>query len=297
MSDAVIAHWEVTRAKNAGQKDNPHGGQFDKWYVGLKNVDGGTDCEDAYWQRKSPSEVTVGDKVYGKVEEGDYGFRFYLEKEPDGNPGRSSGGGRAKEWKRESAFDPEKTARIGRAHAQHMGILTCAAMGLFESVSADQIERKLKSWIDFFENDVNQAGQKSLQASGNATPGVNERAATLPGSASSAPEQTSAVELRDIEMAVSSADSMQALSAEARAKVAEYMVSELNDEDRDRACNQLTNTADQLVQGQTLRAMQQRTENWIGEPLPEVTGGGEDDIPFARPEYRPLFSERERWRF
>lgn len=93
MSTAVIAHWEVTRAKNAGQKPNPHGGQLDKWYIGLKNLDGGEDCGDAYWQRKAPSEVTVGDKVFGKVEEGEFGDRFYLEKEDGYEASTGTSGG------------------------------------------------------------------------------------------------------------------------------------------------------------------------------------------------------------
>jgi len=167
VSDAVHTHWEVTRAKNAGQKPNPHGGQFDKWYVGLKNLDGGDNCDDAYWQRKAPSTVEVGDKVYGKVEKGDYGWRFYVEKEGDAvttSGGSKNYGGGSKEWLPESQYDPEKTARIGRAHAQGMAIQTLTAMGTFESQSADQITGKLKEWIEFFEADVNAAAQKAAQA-------------------------------------------------------------------------------------------------------------------------------------
>ena len=129
------AHWEVTRANNAGQKPNPHGGTLDKWYVGLKNLDGRKDCDDAYWQRKSPSEVSVGDKVYGKLEKGEFGFRFYLEKEPDGGGGfeaKAGSSGKKGNWQPEAERDPERAARILRQHSQEMAI---RALNLRQPVS------------------------------------------------------------------------------------------------------------------------------------------------------------------
>lgn len=169
MSEAVFAHWEITRTKNAGQKPNPHGGQLDKWYCGLKNLDGGDSCDDAYWQRKAPSEVKVGDTVYGKIEQGDYGWRFYLEPEPDGPQTSSRGSSEARSgskrsWQPEHERDPQRAARILRQHSQDVAVQFLIAQHKDDGgpLTLDAVFKV----ADLLDEDVRKAGQASSQAEG-----------------------------------------------------------------------------------------------------------------------------------
>jgi len=127
------------------------------------------------WSRKPDSEPPEVGKTtpLADIDNGPHGPKLKVDwsavKQQGGSTG--SGGsqnftGKSKEWKTESQFDPEKVARIGRAHAQGMAIQTLTAMGTFESQSADQITGKLKQWIDFYEADVNAAAKKAAQAGG-----------------------------------------------------------------------------------------------------------------------------------
>jgi hypothetical protein len=281
MSYALIGEFTVTGARNRGNKPNPHGGELTKWYVDLKDEQGqpvkneSGEAADAYWQRKAGSEVTVGDKVYGKVEEGEHGLRFKLEQRPDGAPrasGTSSGG--AREWKPESAYDPEKTARIGRAHAQEMAVRALAAMGAFEGKSAERLHELLRNWTGFFERDVNKAGQAASQGAGVASADPVGSSQGIPPATAPAPEKPSAEDMRDIEMALSTAG----YGVPGAEIVAKYMLSVLNESELQRACNQLTGQ-DLEAQGMTLRAMRQRTERWTGSPLP-VEPDPDETIPF-----------------
>lgn len=161
MSEAVIAHWEITRAKNAGQKANSHGGQLDKWYVGLQNLDGGSNCDDAYWQRKSPSEVTVGDRVYGKLEEGDYGFRFYLEKDEDGASRLSGSTETSTSNNSKSETDwTLRNAEIRRQHSQQVALEHAALMQAHGQLPENFSPDDLRSLVDWFDLDAQKAGQR-----------------------------------------------------------------------------------------------------------------------------------------
>jgi hypothetical protein len=53
--------------------------------------------------------------------------------------------------------------------------------------------------------------------------------------------------------------------------------------------------SDLEAQANALKTAKELTVQGTGEPLPKLDPA--DDIPFARPEYRPLFFERQRWRF
>lgn len=153
----------------------------------------------------------------------------------------------------------------------------------------------MSDWLAEFQQQT-QAGQAAIQGAGAAAPTSHGAQATSPAT-TPAPESPPTEELSDLEMALNETPSGSFMGAEARALVAKYMQTQLAPEDLTRACNQLTNKGDQEQQEMTLRAMCKRTERWKGQPLPSGDPSDGDDIPFRRPEYREMFSERERWRF
>lgn len=147
--------WKVLAVREGKTTPNEHGGELKAFYVDFEG------CDDVYWRRKMPATVEVGESYYGTISNGTYGPIFKKESpgEAGGGGGASRGGGRS--FKPESDFDPEKVARMGRAHAQGMAVQTMTAMGSFESKSAEQIHGTLKQWVDWFEADVNAAGEKA----------------------------------------------------------------------------------------------------------------------------------------
>lgn len=171
MSLPQTAEFTIKGARNAGTKPNPHGGTFDKWYVDLldpegkpvRDAEGKTDG--AYWQRKSPSEVTEGDVVYGTVSEGEYGLRFKMEKRPDDAPAGSQGGGSFNARPGKSA---DQQASIVRQHSQESALRYLAITGLDidpenRMVALEQIVRPI---IDWFVEDANNASKSASGAEG-----------------------------------------------------------------------------------------------------------------------------------
>lgn len=298
MSEAVIAHWEVTRAKHAGTKPNPHGGQFDKFYVGLKNLDGGVDCEDAYWQRKAPSEVTVGDQVYGKIEEGDYGFRFYLEKDEDGRRTRSSESSTGNNKPASSGGETDweaRNAEIRRQHSQGEAIEALKLAGYPSDGDWDLLKQGIKEWADWFDQDAIAAGQKAGATQGDSdglSGAAQSSASAVPGQ-SSASLQPSAVE-RDLDFSgartsepntVDRDHIMYLLSsaglvhAGAQEKVADYIMGPLTVEGR--AQKALAGLQDHDRQAAVLAQLKSSTEEWTKQPLPQGDAlDGEEDPPF-----------------
>jgi len=282
------AHWEITRANNAGQKPNPHGGQLDKWYVGLKNLDGRKDCDDAYWQRKSPSEVSVGDKVYGKLEKGEFGFRFYLEKEPDGGSFEAKTGSSGKgNWQPEAERDPERAARILRQHSQGLAVQARLESGDPITISGGQLHPDLVALTDAFDQDVIQAGQAATSAQGSlpSQAGASSSSQSAsPGSSSrpadDTPEFFSKL-LQDAHVDVAAAN-----------ELGKFIAAKFSPEQKQKAQREL---GELEVQGDCVRRLTSAYEQSTSKLLPRSTDG--DDIPFRRPEYREMFSERERWRF
>lgn len=295
MSDAVHAHWEVTRAKNAGQKPNPHGGQFDKFYVSLKNLDGGTDSDDAYWQRQHPSEVTVGDKVYGKLEkrEGDQGDRFFMEKEPDG--GAPSSGSEARTG---TGGGSSQRDDVG-ARIERQAIIKALGEKLSQTDSLTGAQKRHIEEIEAF------VGQAASQRAGGA--GQTDRTA---GGSQGAGGTSLAADKQPADEPLSLQEIGEVLNryglsyAPARDKVASHIGFKLFSEGR----------ADAALKGLESDESRERVMAKLKEecgPLPEPPAsdlpppdraglGGDDDgkdIPFRRPEYREVFDERMRWRF
>lgn len=312
MSYSLTGEFTVKDARNRGNIPNPHGGELTRWYVDFEDESGQLvkdskgKVADAYWQRKPDAEVQAGDVVYGTITEGDYGLRFKMEQRPDGAPRpasrgggseRSSGGGSKGNWQPEQDRDPERSARILRQHSQSAALQFAALAGVkgpadFETLWLDDF---LKPIVDWFDADVIKAGQAARQGPGSGAEG--EQSPAVPVESEPAPASPPAnTEQRDLEMAIDGA-SAENLSAEARAQIAAYMLSELPEDERSRAFSQLTNSQDPAAQGQTIRAMKARTEKWTGAPLAVADVDPDDELPFRRPEYREMFSERERWRF
>lgn len=272
--EAIFGHFEITRAKNAGQKPNPHGGQFDKWYVGLSNLDGGEGQDDAYWQRKAPSEVTVGDKVYGKLEEGQYGWRFFLEPEPDAsgggaisNPAPSgSSSNKGREWQPESTRDPERSARILRQHSQGVAVQILTAMGAFDTQDAQGLHRKIQQWCDFLDQDVLKTAS---QAEGPAPQQAG--AAPLPSASPSPDSQAPRDEHQWFKNLLEAA----ALEPEPAHVLAEFITTKFNPEQKVRAEAGLEDFNSQM---DTLAKLKASYEQMEKKSLP--SGGQDDEIPF-----------------
>jgi hypothetical protein len=169
--------YTVMAARNAGNKPNPHGGELTKWYVTLAN-DKGQEMSRIYWQRKAGSEVSVGDKVYGTVTQGDYGPRFKMEPRPDGstppssipsagpqaggdagvppNPAQQGHVSKAADDGREPSFQDERQRRIERQHSQEMAIrLFAAAEPIADGRTAKTHLPVIKALTDWFANDLN----------------------------------------------------------------------------------------------------------------------------------------------
>lgn len=142
--------WKVLAVREGKTTPNEHGGELKAFYVDFEG------CDDVYWRRKMPATVEVGEGYYGTISNGTYGPIFKKES-PEGAVGggaRSGGGGRS--FKPEAQFDPEKVARMGRAHAQDMALRYAAHKGLELDSCAE-----LEPVIDWFEADVNAAGEKA----------------------------------------------------------------------------------------------------------------------------------------
>ena len=224
------------------------------------------------WSRRQTSRAPeVGERLVAEIQGGPHGEKLKVDlnatKELSGSTG-SSGGSKnfSKEWKPESQLDPEKTARIGRAHAQGMAIQTLTAMGTFESQSADQITGKLKQWIDFFEADVNAAAQKAAQGAGGA--GVRSNSKEAPSAA--AQETQSNAEYLSKLLEEAGFDPAQVTV------VQRYIETNFDNERRTKveaALKDITCAPNAAAQ------LKKEVEAWTGEPLP-VNDSAAESLPF-----------------
>lgn len=277
MTYSLTGEFTVKDARNRGNIPNPHGGELTRWYVDFEDEngqpvkDGSGKVADCYWQRKPDNDVTVGDTVYGVITEGEYGLRFKAQQRPDGAP-RSGGGSERSTvskfkstWQPESERDPERSARILRQHSQEMALRWYAVVAQGLPIG----DEGFFELCDKLDADVNAAGQAASQGAGAPLRAPSPAPASPPAN----------TEQRDLEIAIDGA-SAENLSAEARAQVAAYMLSELDEADRSRAFSQLTNSQDPAAQGQTIRAMKARTEKWTGAPLAVADVDPDDELPF-----------------
>ncbi|HET7455412.1 MAG TPA: hypothetical protein VFJ76_07825 [Solirubrobacterales bacterium] len=270
MRETGTKEWKVLDVREGKTEPNPHGGEFQKFYVDFEGSD------DTYWRRRKGDAPEVGKSYYGTISEGNYGPMFKKEKRPEGSSEASTGGGGSKrEWKPESQYDPEKVARITRAHAQKMALEWAALL----QQSPGPLTLTLPNIFqlaDAFQHDIETNGQAAIQGAG---AGATSSAQASSPATAPAPESRPTEGLADLEMALNETPSGSFMGAEARALVAKYMQTQLAPDDLTRACNQLTNKGDQEQQEMTFRAMCKRTEKWKGQPLPTAPQP-DDDIPF-----------------
>jgi hypothetical protein len=138
------------------------------------------------WSRKKESRAPVpGERIVGDITNGQHGRKikvdFNATKELSGGSsgGSRSHGSKSKEWKPESQYDPEKTARITRSHAQKVAVEAAVGAGYFQGeITPAKLDDDLKPLIDWFEADVNNAAAKAAGAgvpiSGGAAPAPAE---------------------------------------------------------------------------------------------------------------------------
>lgn len=79
MSDAITQDWKVLDVREGKTEPNPHGGEFQKFYVDFEG------SPDTYWRRKKGDTPKVGQSYYGTISEGQYGPIFKKEKLPEGH--------------------------------------------------------------------------------------------------------------------------------------------------------------------------------------------------------------------
>jgi hypothetical protein len=276
VSETGRKDWKVLDVRVGKTEPNPHGGEFQKYYVDFEG------SEDTYWRRKAGDKPEVGKSYYGTITEGNYGPMFKKEKRPDGAPSGSAEAstGSKGTWQPESQRDPERAARILRQHSQSAAVTVVLGDPGFADASPDRKKEAIKEWTDWFDRDVHATGQATVQGAGAASQSPYRGSQGTSPANASAPEQRSAEDQQDVEMAL---DTAGMVSAPARAIVANYMLSELEPARLLKACNQLTNAADLETQANTLQALKQMAERWSGEPLPTEASGAtdpDDDIPF-----------------
>jgi hypothetical protein len=280
MTLPLTAEFTIKSVRTAGQKPNPHGGTFDKYYVDLLDPEGNPvrdakgKTDGAYWQRKTPSEVNEGEVVYGTVSEGDYGLRFKAEKRPDaGGSTSSSGGGSYRGGG--GGKSPDQQASIVRQHSQEMAICVLAAIGSPPELDTGALKTNLKDWTDFFAADAGAA-----QAA-NGTGGGSSPQPSVPPQAS----DTQGIHELLTELFVKAGE-----AGPIATLLTGWVIETQAVEKQDKALAALREPESAAV---VVKWAREGYEAKHG-PLPGVSTDIDDGIPFARPEYGEVFSERER---
>lgn len=268
--------YTITDVGNPREWKSKRGDTFLAYEIRLEGVDGPVE-----WSRKPSSDPPkIGDTTPpGDIQNGPHGPKLQIDwdavKGSSGGFSSTTSSGSQnhsqKKWQPESERDPERSARILRQHSQEMSLRVLALVGLDDEASA--IQASLREWADWFDNDVNEAGQAARSAQGS-SPVARTGGTVSPGASGPEPTSPPAEDLKDLEMAI---DTAQPTPAKARELIARYMLSELPADEQNRACNQLCNTADLETQAKTIKALRERTEKWTGKPLP--TGPKDDDEP------------------
>lgn len=245
----------------------------------------------------SHNEPRAGETVMGDINDGKLTLDYDAMKDLDGStrPTReASTSGKAKPWTPEQERDPERSARILRQHSQGLAVQVLIAMGDFKDVQAQEhaieIYSQLRAWTDHFDQDVIEAGQKAVAGQDGALP--KQQDTPPPVEEKPAQQQPPA---DDSHQYLSNLLETAGLSSYPASKLADYV---LGREPKVIAKAE-HGLQDFDTQGKTLAGLKAAFERDEGEPVPSGPSGpmsGDDDIPFARPEYRPPFCERERWR-
>lgn len=238
--------WKVLSVREGKETDNPHGGKLKAFYVDFEGAD------DVYWRRKMPAEVKAGETYFGTISRNQHGLTFKKE-QPQQGASSSAGGtnhSSGRSYKPESEFDPEKVARIGRAHAQEMALRTLAihraGRPFEEGVDA---KAEIRAWADWFEADVDAAATRARGAA------PSPEASSAPSSAQQ-PQPNEREKFREL-------FEMKALSPEAASKLADFTM-KMTPEQRVRAWNGLGQLDTEM---ETLKKLEDSFREVEGESL------------------------------
>jgi hypothetical protein len=260
-----------------------HGGSFLSYKVDLAE-DGGAVAMGIEWTKKPESQPpSVGERVVGHLEPGKFSEKFKIDYEATkelgggasreaqtGTAGSRNGGGK-RDWKPESERDPERSARILRQHSQEMALRAACSAGYFQGeITTEKLRDDLIPLVDFFDQDVNKAGQAAKQAQGSAPP-AQEGAAPLPsaspGPVSQPADDTHQYFCKLLEDA--------ALNPDAASALATFIVEKFDNDQRRRAETGLKHLD---TQKETLDKARYSYEKATGQLLPDPAD--DESIPF-----------------
>ena len=228
------------------------------------------------WSRKPSSRTpAVGERIVGDINGDKIKVDLNATKELGG--GSSGGGGsrpasKSREWKPESAYDPEKVARIGRAHAQEMALRMLAIDAVqtgredFRFNTADVFKL-----ADEFQADVDQAAAKAAQGGGVTDAGNGSEGAPDTPGRHPVPAQDP-----DYHQRLSTLLEAAGVNNAAARAITNYALENMTVEEQDAAVERLQNP--NMVTAAVNR-LRERTEGHLGEPLPSAPAE-DDDIPF-----------------
>lgn len=263
----IQKEWKVLDVREGKEVPSDHGGTLKAFYVDFEGA------PDVYWRRKMPATVEVGKTYFGTISDDGKGPKFKKESPEGGRSGGGGGGGSrggGREWKPESQYDPEKTARIARSHAQGMALQW---LGLADDEIPPTLDQ-LTPIIDWFEEDVQKAASKakaSAPAAAASPPPAGSPASQRPAPAPGNPDEEG--DERDKFRALLEG---KALAPYPAGVLADWIM-KLAPGDRSRAWNGLGQFDTEM---ETLKELEEGYKNSEGEPLPTTPGSAEDDIPF-----------------
>lgn len=121
----------------------------------------GTECD--LNQKPETPAPTEGQEIWGHLEDGKFRPKLKKDKRPDGGGGeRSSSGGGKSNWQPEGDRDPEKVARITRAHSQNCAVELLKNREDFNNAPKAQRQEAITQWADWFSKDIERAAAIAL---------------------------------------------------------------------------------------------------------------------------------------
>lgn len=248
--------FRVIDVREGKTEPNPHGGQFQKFYVDFE------DAPDTYWRRNAGDAPEIGRSYYGTVSKGEYGLRFKKEKLPDdfrrgtqhGSPGASQASS--------SPRGDSRNAEIRRQHSQQVAIEIMAARQPLTGATEDDAKAMLKEWADWFDQDAIAAGKKATEYE---DPGAS---AHLPAPSSEFPDAK-----KDHDDFMALLHSKGITNPEAASIIADFYIS-LEPKRQLKLGNALMGDEYSTV----LDALVAQTEAWANKKLPSLTSNLEQEL-------------------
>jgi hypothetical protein len=123
----------------------------------------GSDFSAQWGKKQGTGEPTVGESLEGEFYEkgGKQRFRKASKPQGGGGGGERTSGGRGN-WQPEGDRDPEKVARITRAHSQNCAVELLKGREDFNKAPKAQRQEAITQWASFFEADIQKAAAVAL---------------------------------------------------------------------------------------------------------------------------------------